>query len=460
MAETVTPDELIARLRLIVGHRQLAVGDAVEPGYLDDLTHGPVTAPLGVIRPADTSEVSAILAACGRAGQAVVTQGGRTGLTRGGVAQPGELILSLERMNRIEHLDPAAGTMLVEAGAALAAAQDAADAADLFFPIDIGARGSCTIGGIVATNAGGNQVLRYGMTRDAVLGLEVVLADGTILPSLNTMIKNNAGFDLKQLFIGSEGTLGVVTRAVFRLRPKPAGSAVALCALSADAAMIPLLEHMSRGLGERLQAFEAMWADFFDSATAATGGPAPFAAAYPAYVLIEAAGAPTDALAALLSDAQDAGLIADAVLALSVREAARLWAIRDASGLVGSQMLPVEPFDISVPIGRIVAFVAEARRVLAAGLPGARALFFGHIADSNLHVIVGLPDEGCRAEAERLIYDLVRAVGGSVSAEHGIGMLKRDYLAHSRSESEIALMRRLRAMLDPTAILNPGRVTG
>ncbi|WP_157218097.1 FAD-binding oxidoreductase [Flavisphingomonas formosensis] len=445
-------------LRGIVGPAHLAEAGAIEPRYLVDETGGPRAAPACMVRPADTREVSAVLAWCNERRQPVVVQGGRTGMARGALPLDGEVVLSLERLRAIEDIDATAGTMTVGAGVVLQAAQEAAEAAGWRLAVDIGARGSCTLGGMIATNAGGNQVLRYGMMREHVLGLEAVLADGTIVSSMNVMLKNNAGYDLKQLFIGSEGTLGVVTRAVMRLRPPAAGVQTAICALVDYADALALFQRLERSLPSALTGFELMWRDYLDHAAVHTGMAPPFDRAYPLYVLVEIEGVEEEGVAEVLGDALAAHVIQDAIVARSERERLRFWAFRDAVGAIVNAMAVVEPFDVSIPMARIGGVVAALRDQLLAEVPGCSPLFFGHIGDGNLHLALGLPEEALRPIAEAIVYDAVADAGGSISAEHGIGLLKRQWLGHSRTSAEIGLMRRLRGMMDPNHILNRHRV--
>lgn len=422
----------------------------------------PAATPLAVAYPGDTAEVAAVIRACAALGVPIVAQGGLTGMAGGGVPIDACLVLSLERMRGIEAIDADAATMTVLAGTPLEAAQAAADAVDMLFPLDLGARGSCTIGGNIATNAGGNRVLRYGMMRDLVLGLEVVLADGTIVTALNTMLKNNAGYDLKNLFIGSEGTLGVVTRAVLRLFPRPRTTNTALCALSGFDAVLALLKHARRALGPQLSAFEVMWQDFYTVATAPKGQPPLAAGAGSHFVLLDALGSNMEAdgplFQAMLEDAFGEGIIADAALAQSAADTAAFWSIRDSSGELPRVWGACVNFDVSVPIGRMEAFAASSRQRLARVIAADDVLIFGHVADSNLHLACRDPDGDRRHAIEVAVYDAVAEHGGSVSAEHGIGLDKRPYLARSRTPEEIALMRQVKAMLDPSGLLNPGKV--
>jgi FAD/FMN-containing dehydrogenase len=420
--------------------------------------------PRAVLRPASTIDVSRILELCHSESHAVVPWGGKTGLVEGANAD-NAFALSLERMNRIEDVDPTCGTITVEAGCVLQNVAEAADARGLFFPLDLGARGSATIGGNISTNAGGNRVIRYGMTRDMVLGLEAVLADGTVLSSLNRLLKNNAGYDLKQLFIGTEGTLGVVTRAVLRLRPKPASHAVALAAVDRFDALPRLLRHVERGLSGSLSAFEVMWEDFYRLVTTppAKGRP-PLAYEHPYYVLIEQLGSHEDSDMAqferVLGEALEQEIVADAVIAKSQAERGAIWSLRDDVGQV-MRNWPVFTFDVSLPITEMEQYVASVRSQIFARWPEKTTLMvFGHLGDCNLHLIAGVGDGSAEARhgVEHIIYGALGGRSGSVSAEHGIGLEKRDYLPLSRSATEMAVMRRLKQTLDPKNILNPGKI--
>jgi FAD/FMN-containing dehydrogenase len=418
--------------------------------------------PRAVLRPASVSEVSDILRICDAARQPVIPWGGRTGLVEGANAD-GAFALSLERMSRIEAIDVAGATMTVQAGCILQNVAEAAGAEGLFFPLDLGARGSATIGGNISTNAGGNRVIRYGMTREMVLGLEAVLADGTVVSSLNRLLKNNAGYDLKQLFIGSEGTLGVVTRAVLRLRPKPGSHAVALAAVDRFEMLPRLLRHVERGLGGQLSAFEVMWADFYELVTTAPAqGRAPLPHGHAHYVLIEQMGADEAADMAqferALGTAIEQGLISDAVIAKSEAERGAIWALRDDVGQC-LRNRPIFTFDVSLPISEMETYLQAVRNSLIARWNREFSLMiFGHLGDCNLHLIIGVGDAGARHAVEAIVYGALEGRSGSVSAEHGIGLEKRDYLPLTRSEPEIALMRRLKRALDPNNILNPGKI--
>jgi FAD/FMN-containing dehydrogenase len=437
----------------------------IEPRYLGDWFYRDETArPAAVARPGTTAEVSTVLRICHARGVPVVVQGGRTGLAGGATPRTGSVILSTERMRSIERVDTASATLIVEAGVALETVQRAADSAGLLFPLDIGGRGSCTIGGNISTNAGGNRVLRYGMMRDLVLGLEAVLADGTILTSLNRMQKNNAGYDLKQLFIGTEGTLGVVTRAVLRLFPKPSSTQTALCALEDYGGVVRLLSAAKRRLGADLAAFEVMWPDFYKLGTEGLGVRAPLLHGSGAYVLVESLG--TDArrdeprFQEFVESALTDGTITDAVVAQSIKESQDIWKIRDSSGEFHRTFWPYVGFDVSIPVGDIGRFIDDCKARLAARWPQIQTVWFGHAADSNIHICVRLAgvERQPQQEIDTLVYDCVGEYAGSISAEHGIGVVKRAFLGKSRTAAEIATMRLLKRALDPDSILNPGKI--
>ncbi|MBX3706313.1 MAG: FAD-binding oxidoreductase [Pseudomonadales bacterium] len=413
-----------------------------------------------IVRPRTTAEVSRTLAICHRFDQPVVAHGGLTGLVHSADTGPDDIALSLERMNRIEALDATDRTMVVQSGVVLQTIQEAAEAAGLMFPLDLGGRGSCTIGGNISTNAGGNRVIRYGMTRDMVLGLEAVLADGTVVSSMNRMIKNNAGYDLKQLFIGSEGTLGVVTRAVLRLREQPLHRSTLFVAVDEFAKLAVFLKHMDAALGGTLSAFEVMWNDFY---TLVTSAPAPHQApivqSYPYYVLVEAMGSDESAVEAALADAYERSLIADAVLAQSEAQRQQLWAMRDDVAQCFREG-PTLAFDVSMPISTMEGYVAEVTARLAAAFERPRCFIFGHMGDGNLHLVIGVgtPTPAVRQRVEAAVYEPLRSRSGSVSAEHGVGLEKKPYLGISRAPEEVEVMRLLKRALDPRGILNPGKI--
>ncbi len=417
-----------------------------------------------IVRPATTEQVAALLRLCNDLGQPVVPIGGLTGLVGGTRARPDEVLLSLERMNAIEEIDPIGLVMKVQAGALLQTVQDAAAAHGLIFPLDLAARGSCTIGGNIATNAGGVRVLRYGMMRSLVLGLEATLADGSVVTSLNKMLKNNAGYDLKQIFIGAEGTLGVVTRATLRLWPRPSSVSTALLAAQRFDQVVGLLELAQRAIGSTLASFEVMWNEYYRLTTTppALSKP-PLGQEHPFYVLLESLGGDPAGdggrFEAALDEAQGRGFFEDGVVAKSQQQRAALWRIREDSEQVERQYKPAFGFDVSLPINAMQRYIEDLRQSLKQEL-GAVCWVFGHLADGNLHINVWAPggDERAQQRVEELVYQPLGALGGSVSAEHGIGLDKRAYLHLCRSDAEIALMRRLKQALDPRNILNPGKV--
>jgi FAD/FMN-containing dehydrogenase len=419
-----------------------------------------------LVRPASTEEVSRVLRWCHERGIAVVTQGGLTGLVRGADAAPDEIILSLERMRTIEAIDPQQRTATVQAGVTLQALQDAADEAGLVYALDLGARGSATLGGTAATNAGGNRVIRYGMTRDMVLGLEVVLADGTVVSSMNRLIKNNTGYDLKQLFIGSEGTLGVITRLVLRLREKPVATQAAFVAIDSFEHLATFLRHMDRHLGGSLTAFEAMWQAFYRLVTTppAKGTP-PLSQLHPYYVLVESQGSECERdgqrFEAALEAAFEQGLIADAAIAQSEADAQAFWRLRDDVEMLIHGGWPIA-FDVSLPVGEMERFVQRLQDRLPAEIgPEHRLFVYGHLGDGNLHLTVQVPVAAyaaSKAKVSELVYGGLHDFAGSVSAEHGIGLEKKAWLGISRGEPEIALMRTLKSALDPMGILNPNKL--
>ena len=357
--------------------------------------------------------------------------------------------------------------MTVWAGTPLETIQQAAAEAGFFCPLDLGARGSCAIGGNLSTNAGGNRVIRYGMAREMVLGLEVVLADGTVMTSLNKMIKNNAGFDLKHLFIGSEGTLGVITRIVLRLFPKPASTMVAMCAAKDYGTVLQILSAARNGLGPTLSAFEVMWPDYWETAVNQIGVRNPFAGdnePYGAYVLVEALG--TDPAVdgprfeAWLEQLLESGTVPNAVVAQSVADQKALWGVRDACGEFHQIWHGHLAFDIGLPVSAMDEYARRCKAELERQVPGCGAVFYGHIGDGNVHIVTYQPGVAAQPKdaVEEVVYGLVREYGGTVSAEHGIGTLKRRWLAHARTPEQIALMRTLKSAMDPKNTLNPGKV--
>jgi FAD/FMN-containing dehydrogenase len=415
-----------------------------------------------VLRPASTEEVAAVVALCAREGIAVVPQGGNTGLCGGSVptgARP-EIVLSLSRLNRIRETDALNDTMTVEAGCVLAAIQQAAEAAGRLFALSLAAEGSCQIGGNLSTNAGGVNVLRYGNAREQVLGLEVVLPDGRVWHGLRALRKDNTGYDLKQIFLGAEGTLGVITAAVLKLHPKPSAQVTAWIALQSPARAVELLARLRAQLGERISAFELVSRRCLEAVlrhVPALRDPLP--QAHPWYVLAQFAdaGAP-GALAAQVEEAfaASAGAIEDAALAASAAQSQALWRIRET--IPEAQFTNVK-HDISVPVSKVPELIERAGAALQAAFPGEPVYAFGHIGDGNIHYNVG--GEALlarREEVNRVVYGVLDALGGSISAEHGLGQLKREEIRRHKDALELELMRTLKQALDPKGLMNPGKV--
>ena len=459
-------DDLVREFESALSANTVFSGDAIEPKYWHDWSGLPPVQPRALLRPRSTQDVAAAMQVCNRLGVALVPQGGLTGLAGGAHPVEGCVAMSMERMNGVEEIDTVMGTMTVLAGTPLAVVQTAAEQAGLYFPLDLGARGSCTLGGNISTNAGGNRVIRYGMARDQVLGLEYVLPDGTIVSSLNKMIKNNAAYDLKQLLIGSEGTLGIITRAVLRLQAKPLSVANALCGCRDFDAVLELLQAARANLGPSLSSFEVMWPGFLDTMT--DGLPhlrRAFAQPHGVYVLIEAsgfhAGAETTHLENCLTPLLESGVLADVVMAASERDARDLWAVRESVSEYGRVLGKIIGFDIGLPTSRMGDAVVRIQHDVKAAFSDARVLCYGHIGDSNLHVVVNVPSAGVdqpQQEVDDIVYGIVRGVGGTVSAEHGIGLVKKPFLSYTRSPEELALMRQIKGLLDPRNVLNPGKV--
>jgi FAD/FMN-containing dehydrogenase len=447
---------LLERLRAAVGDQHVLVGDLVA-GYDRDWTGRWRGDPLAVVRPGSTDEVAAVVAACSGAGVPLVPQGGNTGLVGAASPSDGEVVLSTARLRAVGVPDPVAGTLEAGAGATLATVQDAARAAGLELGVDLASRGTATLGGIVATNAGGARVLRHGTTRQQVLGLEAVLADGSVVTRMTGLPKDNTGYDLVQLLIGSEGTLGVVTRAVLRLSPRPPARAAALLAL-ADAASAVAATRALRAV-PGLDAVEFYTAAGLELVLAAGRARAPFAHAAPVHVLAEAVGPDADALSEALATAlEDAPGLQDAALATSETDRARLWALRESHTEVLAPLEPVK-LDVAVPLASLADFLDRLPAVVAATAPGVTPVPFGHLAEGNVHV--NLPGAGpfdSDGAVTDAVLKLVASFGGSISAEHGIGRAKRRWLHLGRSAADVAAMRAVKTALDPAGLLSPGRV--
>ena len=421
-------------------------------------------AALAVVFPRSTEEVSAIMKLCHENNQEVVVHGGVTNLVGGTQTQEKQLVISLEKMNSIEEIDEKSRTITVQAGVILEDAIDAANDNNLFLPLSFGAKGSAQVGGVVSTNAGGLRVFRYGMTRQMVLGLEAVLADGTIISSLKKIIKDNSGYDLKQLFIGAEGTLGIITKVVFRLQEKPQSRSSAIVGLDNYEHVIALLKFMEKGLAGTLSGFELMWQRTYIAMTSAPDFSAPIPNNFPYYVFIESLGGDTTSdfnrLEDLIAEAFEKELIGDGVLAQSDRELQGIWKIREDVSVLADLAQFDQHFDISLPIPLIGKEIDAAVEQLEQ-LDFVEKIFpFGHVADGNIHFIIGKKENSPEIidAINAIIYGCLERNKGSVSAEHGIGLDKKKYLSTSRTENEINLMRTLKRALDPKNILNPGRI--
>ncbi|HUE65905.1 MAG TPA: FAD-binding oxidoreductase [Rhizomicrobium sp.] len=422
-----------------------------------------------LLRPSTAAQVSAVLAICQETGTKLVTQGGNTGLVGGQIPLNGEVLLTTKRLNRIRHFDESGMTMTVEAGVALAEVQGAADNKNLLFPLSLASEGSCTVGGNIATNAGGTHVLRYGMTRALVLGLEVVLPGGAVLEMLRSLPKDNSGYDLKQVFIGSEGTLGVITAAVLKLFPKPEISVTAFAAVPSPDAALKLLGEMQHATSGQLSAFELVPRVALEFVTRHIDGTRdPLAASSPWYVLMEATGGKHANLAASFEDGLAAaitnGLVVDAVVAASQSQAASLWKLRESISESQKREGASIKHDISVPVAAIPDFLAKATPAVLALVPGARPVSFGHLGDGNLHFNFNSPRAGDDPafldqwnEVQQVVHDIVKEFRGSISAEHGIGAMKVASLPRYKSHEELDAMRALKAAFDPKNILNPGK---
>ncbi|MDR7037602.1 FAD/FMN-containing dehydrogenase [Methylobacterium sp. BE186] len=463
-------DALLGRLRARLGTRHVLTEDEDVAPHLREARGLYRGRALAVLRPADTAEVAFAVRACAEARVPVVAQGGNTGLVGGGVPHGG-VVLSLARLSRIRDVDPVNATMTVEAGAILADVQAAAEAAGMLFPLSLAAEGSCRIGGNLATNAGGTAVLAYGNARDLVLGLEVVLADGRVWNGLKALRKNNAGYDLKHLFVGSEGTLGIITAAVLKLFPRPASRAVGFVGLASPRAALSLFERLRRAAGPDLTAFEVM--PRFGLAIVlrhVPGAQRPLADEHDTYALVEFASPRPEAdmaaeLEAALAAALEEGLAEDATIGTSEARNAALWRLRESLPEAQTREGGSIKHDVSVPLSKLPEFLDRAVAACCAAMPGLRPCPFGHFGDGNIHFNLSQPEGMDKAaflaewtRFNRIVHDVVRDLDGSIAAEHGVGLIKRDELQHYGDPVGLDLMRRLKGALDPHDILNPGKV--
>ena len=466
-------DEFVGRCRDIVGAPWVVAEEAAMAPYLTDWRGRFTGRARAVLLPADTSQVAQLVAECAAARVPIVPQGGRTGLVLGSVpdASGAAVVLSLRRMNRILEVDATNRTMLVQAGAILQDIQEAAANAGLLFPLSLAAEGSCTIGGNLSTNAGGTAVLRYGNTRELCLGLEVVTPRGEVWDGLRALRKDNTGYALRDLFIGAEGTLGVVTAAVLKLYPQPKAATTALVAMDSPASALSLLSLMQDVCGSNLTAYELM-SDFCLRlvATHFPHLPRPFARPHAQYALLEVSSSESEQHAVRLLEsgveaALEAGIAIDAVVAMSAAQSGGLWQLREHIPLAQASAGKNIKHDVSLPISRIADFIDTAGARLAQAFPGCQVVCFGHLGDGNLHYNVA-PMDGVGHEAflanqgeiNRIVHDSVAAFDGSISAEHGIGALKVEELKRYKDPVELNMMRAIKTALDPLGIMNPGKI--
>lgn len=461
---------LVDQLRSIVGDPHVLTEAVDTAPYLTDWRGNFTGVAQAIVRPGSTEEVAAVVALCAKTRTPIVPQGGNTGLVGGGIPDStgSAIIVSLRRMNRIRDIDLTNAAMTVDAGCVLQTIQEAARDQGQFFPLSLAAEGSCTIGGNLSTNAGGTAVLRYGNTRDLVLGIEAVTPDGKIWNGLSTLRKDNTGYDLKHLLMGAEGTLGIVTGVVLKLFPAPTRSCTALVALTRAGDSVTLLKMIRDQLGDRLTGFELMSRVCVDHVIKHFPATAePFAQQYPWQLLVELTDTMRDsplddALAAALAPALESGMAQDAVIATSEAQAAALWTLREqipeAEKLEGKSV----KHDIAVPISRIGEFIEVAGPKLMAAFPAARVICFGHIGDGNLHYNLSFPSAAPTPaqtkQANDIVYGLLDTMGGSISAEHGLGQLKRDEITRHKSPVALDMMRAIKRALDPNDIMNPGKV--
>lgn len=450
---------LIDGLRAIVGERGLILGEDAAQRSCDPFRDVPPRGGI-IVRPANTQEVSQVMAFCHERGQHVVTHGGRTGVAGGAYADEDQIVLSLERMNAIEEIDHFNQVAVVQAGVPIEVLHKAAEDENLFYPVDLGAKGTATVGGTISTNAGGNRVLRWGMTRANLLGVEAVLADGTVVSAMNRLTKNNTGYDMKQVFAGTEGTLGIVTRAVVRLVPKPASQKVAFVSVPSYQAVLDLL-NLARRLAS-LSAFEVMWKDYYDMVANSNTGRRPVEPTSPFYILIEAMGYSEETdeqqFMTFLETAFEKGLIDDAVTSQSLNQVAELWKVREGSEVLMHEMWPFVSSDISVDIRKTDEFVGKVREALGAAYPELKMATFGHLGDGNIHIGIHVGEKTVEEEinVERILYDVLKGYDSALTAEHCVGRVKKQFLPEHVSPGAMVTMRRLRDALDPDRILNRG----
>jgi D-lactate dehydrogenase (cytochrome) len=469
-ASAAPSPEVLARFRAIVGDKYVITDPQAQQSYLvemRDLYHGKTAA---VLRPGSTAEVAAILKLANETKTAVVPQGGNTGLVGGQLPYNGEAVLSLTRLDKIREVDAISNTITCEAGVTLGRAREAAAKADRLYPQLLPSEGTCTIGGNLSTNAGGVAALAYGIARSHAVGLEVVLADGRVLNNLNKLKKDNTGYDLKNLFIGAEGTLGIITAAVLRLVPRPRSMETAYAGVASPETALKLLTLAQQRMGDGVTSFELM-ALMGIEAVIKHGNNVrdPLSKPHPWYVLIElssqAESGLRQSMEEILADGAEQGLVEDATIAGSIEQAKAFWYIRESFGEVQRRVGASIKHDISVPVAAVPAFIAEANAAVTKLIPGCRPLPFGHAGDGNIHYKVTQPVDADKDEflarwdeVSAVVFAIVLKHGGSISAEHGVGIMKRDILPSVKDRTAIELMRALKRTLDPNGILNPGKV--
>jgi FAD/FMN-containing dehydrogenase len=468
--DTIATADAVARLKAVVGPKGVAAGADAEP-YFHEQRGRYRGAALAVLRPASTEEVARLVTICAEARLPVYPQGGNTGLSGGAVAAPNGVLINFGRMNRIRALDALNFTLTAEAGCVLAELQRAAEAADRLFPLSLGAEGSCQIGGNLSTNAGGINVLRYGNARELALGLEVVLPDGRVWNGLRGLRKSNIGYDLKQLFIGAEGTLGIITAATLKLFPRPRAVETALVGLKRVEDVMELFARARGASGDQLTGFELIPRIGIDNVLQyGEGFREPLASQHPWYALVEVSTSREDAhlrqaLESLLAAAMEADLVQDGTIAESEAQRRELWRIRAALAEQQEKLGGSIKHDVSVPVSKVAEFIVRASAAVKQRLPGIRPYPFGHVGDGNIHFNLTQPAGAEKtvylrrwAEFNRIVHDIVVSLGGAISAEHGIGLLRRDELAHYAAPLELEMMRKVKAALDPHGLMNPGKV--
>ena len=466
----VLAPDLLARFIGIVGEKYAVTDPSAQEPYLvemRDLYHGQTPV---VLRPRSADEVAALLKLANETKTAVVPQGGNTGLVGGQIPFSGEIVLSLTRLDKIREVDAVSNTMTVEAGVTLQRAREAAAAADRLYPQLLPSEGTCTIGGNLSTNAGGVAAIAHGIARSHALGLEVVLANGRVLHDLNKLKKDNTGYDLKNLFIGAEGTLGIITAAVLRLVPRPRSVETAFAGVPSPQAAIDLLGIASERTSGGVTSFEMMARAGVDAVVKHDAmSRQPLATPYPWYVLIELSSQARSGLRAvmeeILSEGHDKGVVLDATIAHSLEQSKAFWRIREMFGEVQRHIGASIKHDVSVPVAAIPAFIEEVNAAVTKFIPGCQPLPFGHVGDGNIHYNVTQPPGADKEkflarwdEVNAVVFAVVKKFGGSISAEHGVGVMKRDILPRYKDPVALDLMRGLKRMLDPNGILNPGKV--